>query len=69
MNQTVLLEMLDIAIGALAENENCYYCGSKDCDFCFFHSDCKDGIFNGLEAMAKKNIKDRANNKINRRAS
>lgn len=48
----LLLEMIDIAIGAMVENELCYYCKYQDCNY----SDCSAGIFDGLKLMAERNL-------------
>ena len=52
----LLLEMLNIAIGAMNENELCSYCSLNGCEFCYYERDCESGIFEGLKAKAERNL-------------
>ena len=60
-NDDVLVEMLEIACGLLNENEICSCCvhnnKTPDCGLCNTDDYCKDGIFEGLKAAAKDNIR------------
>lgn len=51
-NNELLLEMLDIAIGAMVENELCTYCHHSICD----SDNCVNGIFDGLKVQAETNL-------------
>lgn len=66
MKKTILLEMLEIAVNFLNEQEACYYCVHRDFPSDCVHNDeyCKDGMFNGLQRMAERNLKDKKNETI-----
>ena len=53
----LLLKMLDIALGAMNENELCSYCAfhcSQDCFNGNTDDYCKEGLWLGLKNMAEK---------------
>lgn len=63
MEQELLLEMLDIALDYLNEKEACYYCVHRNYPSDCSHTDdgCKEGIFNGIQQMAEKNLREKKN--------
>ena len=60
----MLLEMLDIAAGAMIENDLCVYCAASGIGDCFFVKDsdiCKNKMFEGLKIIAHRNLRDKHN--------
>ncbi|MBS4760974.1 MAG: hypothetical protein KHX03_09785 [Clostridium sp.] len=66
MSEETLLEMLDITVNFLNEQEACYYCIHRNVPSdCVQNNDyCKSGIFNGIQRMAERNLKDKKNETI-----
>lgn len=57
-DKDILMEMLDIAIGAMNENELCSYCRLYGSSLCEKDDDiCVSGIFTGLKKQAEKRLK------------
>ncbi len=58
----LLLEMLDISVGAMNENELCSYCAFSGTQNCYpGRSDfiCQSGLFEGLKIKAEKRLRNK----------
>lgn len=60
MDEKILIEMLDMAIGGLIENEACSYCRYNygDDPGCVDGSLCQDAMFDGLKREAERRLKE-----------
>ena len=60
MDEKILFEILDIAIGGLIENEACSYCRYNygDDPSCIDGSLCQNAVFDGLKREAERRLND-----------
>lgn len=67
--EQLLMEMLDIAIGAMIENELCSYCSYSGSEYCYSQRCCDNAMFDGLLTKAKIYLNRKCDELGNRKAS
>ena len=67
--EQLLMEMLDIAIGAMIENELCSYCSYFGNEYCYSQRCCENAMFDGLLTKAKTYLNRKCDELGNRKAS
>lgn len=67
--EQLLIEMLEIAIGAMIENELCSYCSYFGSEYCYSQRCCENAMFDGLQTKAKHNLQRQCDELGNRKVS